>query len=100
MVDRRRSPRLAFSRPQRARIRTVQESVVARRDGHSVEVTTSQPAACGERLVLQFTTATGEVSTDVTVVVSCTPHACHDGMQWRLLLSLAAIDHLDAQPAG
>ncbi len=68
MVDRRRSPRLAFSQRQHARIRTVHEAVIERFDGDSAEVTTTQPAARGERLVLQFTTCTGEVTSNVAHV--------------------------------
>jgi hypothetical protein len=91
MVDRRRSPRLAFSQPQHARIRTVHEAVIERLDGDSAEVTTIQPAARGERLVLQFTTGTGEVTSNVVHVLSCTPLACDDGLQYRLMLSLAPV---------
>jgi hypothetical protein len=98
MVDRRRSPRLAFSQPQRADIRTVHEAVIARLDGDSAEVTTTQFAARGERLVLQLTTGTGEVTIHIAHVVSCTPTACDDGMQYRLILSLAPVG-LERQPA-
>jgi hypothetical protein len=93
MVDRRRSPRLAFSEPQRARIRTVHETVIERLDGDSAEVTTTHSVAPGERLVLQFTSLTGGVISNFAHVVSCTPIACDDGMQWRLTLSLAPVDH-------
>jgi hypothetical protein len=98
MVDRRRSPRLAFSQRQHARIRTVHEAVIERFDGDSAEVTTIQPAARGERLVLQFTTCTGEVTSNVADVLSCTPLACDDGLQYRLILSLAPVG-LERQPA-
>ena len=92
MVDRRRSPRLAFSQRQHARIRTVHEAVIERLDGDSAEVTTTHSVARGERLVLQFTSLTGEVISNFAHVVSCTPLACDDGMQWRLTLSLAPVD--------
>ena len=64
------------------------EVVIERFDGDSAEVTTTQPAARGERLLLQFTTGTGKVTSSVAHVLSCTPSACDDGMQWRLILSL------------
>ena len=89
MVDRRRSPRLAFSQRQRANIRTVREAVIEQLARDSAEVTTTQPAARGTRLVLQCTTATGEVSYNAAEVMSCTPSPCEGGsMQWRLTLSL------------
>lgn len=91
MVDRRRSLRLAFSEPQHARIRTVHEAVIERLDDEAAEVTVTQPVARGERLVLQFTTGTGEVILNAAHVVSCTPTACDDGMQWRLTLSLVPV---------
>ena len=98
MVDRRRSPRLAFSQRRRARVRTVHEAVIERLDSDSAEVTTTQPVARGERLMLQFTTGTGEVTFNAAHVVSCTPTACDDGMQYRLILSLAPVA-LEQQPA-
>jgi hypothetical protein len=99
MVDRRRSPRLGFSRPQHARVRTVHEAVVDRLDGHSVDVTTTHSVARGKRLVLQFTTGSGEVISRFAHVVSCTPIACDNGMQWRLTLSLAPVG-LEPEPAS
>jgi hypothetical protein len=69
----------------------VHEAVVARVDAHSVEVTTTQPAARGERLVLQFRDSTGEVTAHVANVVSCTPHTSADGTQWRLMLTLVPV---------
>jgi hypothetical protein len=97
MVDRRRSPRLGFSQRQGARIRTVHEAVIERLDGDAAEVTTTQPVGRGERLVLQFTTGAGYVTSNVAQVVSCTPTACDDGMQWRLILSLVPIG-VEPQP--
>jgi hypothetical protein len=90
MVDRRRSPRLAFSQRQRAQIRTVHEAVVEQLAGDSAEVTTTQPAARGARLVLQCTTAAGQITFNAAEVVSCTPSPREGGMQWRLTLSLLA----------
>ena len=91
MVDRRRSPRLAFSTPQHARVRTVHEAVIDRHDGHSVDVTTARAVACGKRLVLEFTTDSGEIVSWFAQVVSCTPIDSEDGTQWRLTLSLAPL---------
>jgi hypothetical protein len=91
MVDRRRSPRLAFPQRQRARLRTVHEAVIERLDRDSAAVTTTQPAARGQRLVLRFLTATGELTSTVADVVSCTPTACDGGMRWRLILSLEPV---------
>jgi hypothetical protein len=88
MVDRRRSPRLAFSQRQPGRIRTVHEALIERLDGDSAQVTTTQPAARGERLVLQFTTGTGEVRFNAAQVMSCRPSARDHGMPWQLILSL------------
>ena len=88
MVDRRRSPRFAFYERQHARIRTVHEAVIERLAGDTAEVTTTQPAARGAGLVLQCTTATGEVAFKAAEVTSCTPSPCETGMRWRLTLSL------------
>ena len=99
MVDRRRSPRLAFSRPPHARVRTVHEAVVDRLDGHSVDVITTHSVARGKRLVLQFTTGSGEVISRFVRVVSCTPIACDNSTQWRLTLSLDAVG-LEPTPAS
>jgi|SRR5215203_5691293 len=98
MVDRRRSPRLAFSQRQRAQVRTVHEAAIERLDGDSAEVTTSQPAARGERLVLQCTNGAGEVTCNAAEVIACTPSPCEGGMQWTLTLSLVTAD-LDPKPA-
>lgn len=98
MVDRRRSPRLAFSQRQPARIRTVHEAVIERLEGDFAEVTATQPAARGERLVLQCTTGTGELTFKAAEVTSCTPSPCESGMQWTLTLSLMTAP-LDRNPA-
>lgn len=87
MIDRRRSPRLAFAQPQRARIRTVHEAAIDRLHEQTVELTATQPIPRGKRLVLQYTTTAGEVTSSIVDVVSCTPIACDDGMQFRLTLS-------------
>ena len=98
MVDRRRSPRLAFSQRQRARIRTVHEAAIERIEGDSAEITTTQPVARGERLVLQCTTGAGEVTFKAAEVLSCTPSPCEGALQWTLTLSLATTG-LDPKPA-
>ena len=90
MVDRRRSPRLAFAQPKRARIRTVHEAVIDSLDGQGIEVTATHSVQRGQRLVLQYTTETGQTTSRIVHVVSCTPIACDDGMQWRLTLSPVA----------
>jgi len=92
MVDRRRSPRLAFSQRQRARIRTVHEAAIERLEGDSAEVTAIEPAVRGERLVLQCTTGAGEVMFWGAEVMSCTPSPCAGGVHWRITLSLVPAD--------
>jgi hypothetical protein len=87
MVDRRRSPRLAFAQPKRARIHTVHEAVIDSLDGQDIEVTATHAVPSGKRLVLQYTTVTGQATSRIVHVISCTPIACDDGMQWRLTLS-------------
>jgi hypothetical protein len=87
MVDRRRSSRLAFAQPKRARIRTVHEAVIDSLDGQAIEVTATHSVPRGKRLVLQYRTGAGQTTSCPVHVVSCTPIACDDGMQWRLTLS-------------
>jgi hypothetical protein len=90
MVDRRRSPRLDYSQRQRARIRTVHEAAIEKLADDSAEVSTMQPAARGERLVLQCTTAAGDVTFRVAEVISCAPSPGQGGMRWRITLSLVS----------
>jgi hypothetical protein len=88
MIDRRRSPRVVFSEPRGARVRTVYEASVERRDANHLEVTTPHAAARGECFVIQFTADSGEVTSPVAQVVSCTPIVSADRTLWRLVLSL------------
>jgi hypothetical protein len=68
----------------------VHEAAIERLAGDSAEVTTTQPAARGERLVLQCTTGAGEVTFKAAEVLSCTPSPSDGGMQWRITLSLVS----------
>jgi hypothetical protein len=56
-------------------------------DGQEIVVTATHPVHRGQRLVLQYTSETGQATSRIVHVVSCTPIACDDGMQWRLTLS-------------
>jgi hypothetical protein len=97
MIDRRRSPRVVFSEPRGARVRTVYEAAVERLEGDRLEVITTHAAARGECFVIQLTSASGEVTSPIAQVVSCSPIAKADRTLWRLVLSLVSI--VDPQPA-
>ena len=74
------------------------EAAIERLGDDSAEVTTTQPAARGERLVLQCTTGAGELTFKAAEVLSCTPSPCEGALQWTLTLSLATAG-LDPKPA-
>ena len=67
-------------------------------ESDSAAVTTTLPAARGERLVLQCTTGAGEVTFKAAEVLSCTPSPCEGAMQWTVTLSLATAG-LEPKPA-
>ncbi len=96
MADRRRSPRVVFSAPQPAYVRTVHEAVVERLKVDQAEVLTTRPTAIGERFVLQFRSASGELTAHAARVLSSVPMTRDDVVRWQLVLSLSPV----ADPAG